>query len=100
MTLGDLNITQIPPKDHQITHTPPQKKFCVLHSKCSITGPSETQRNETTQDKLILNNVIIWWHISLFKAVSQLNMYHFFNSKNVNNDNNDKNNDNTENNGL
>ena len=32
--------------------------------------------------------------ISLFKAVSQLNVYHFFSSKNVDNNDNDKNNDN------
>ena len=37
-----------------------------------------------------------WKHISLFKAVLQLNVYHFFNSKNANNDDNDKNNDNNE----
>ena len=39
-----------------------------------------------------------WKCISLIKAVSQLSVYHFFNSKNANNNDNDKNNNN-ENNG-
>ena len=63
--------------------------------------PSEPQRNETTQQKQkILMEWYKWKCISLFKAVSQLNVYHFFSSKNVDNDDNDKNNDNNENNGL
>ena len=53
--------------------------------------------NNTRQINIRWNK---WKHISLFKAVSQLNVYHFFISKNVNNDDNDKNNDNNENNGI
>ena len=34
-----------------------------------------------------------WNHISLFKAVLQINVYHFFNSQNADNDDNDKNNE-------
>ena len=64
------------------------------HNPNDLWTPKEW--NNTRQ---IILNETIWKHISLSKAVSQLNVYHFY-SKNVNNDDNDKNNDNNENNGI
>ena len=87
MTLGDLNTTQRSPG-----HTYPSKILCAAfqmqYHKLSV-----PQRNGTTQ-QIILWNDVDEKYISLFKAVSQLNVYHFFSSKNADIDDNDKNNDN------
>ena len=89
MTLDDLNITQISPG-----HTYPPKILCAAF-QMQYHKPSEPQRNGTTQDKLILNEMNEITSCCI-KAVSQLNVYHSFYSKNANNDDNDKNNDNNE----
>ena len=81
MTLGDPKITIRSPSDHHVTHIP--QKFCVLHSKCSITNQCEPQWNGTTQDKLLNDKMIMIKHFTVQSSVTT-ECVPSFHSKNVN----------------
>ena len=54
MTLGDLNIPQMPPKDHQVTHTPQKLVYAAFQMQYhKPKQPVDPRRNETTQENYI-----------------------------------------------
>ena len=100
--IGDSRWPKYHPNTTQRSpgHTyPPKNLVCCIPNAVSQTKWTPKEWNNTTK----IRNTMEWYNwkcISLFKAVSQLNVYHLFTAKNADNDDNDKNNDNNKNNGL